>query len=137
MTTPLMKKSVLVAAMPDADARLSVILAGHELHFVRTLQAATAALAGGKFQLVVIDLHFDDSRMFDLLRHIRTRGEFDAVAVMCVRTQRAQWASVTTRGLEIAVKALGGHGFVDLSVFADDDAGNRSVRALIEGLLQP
>ena len=123
-----MKKMVLVA--DHADARLSGILAAHELAFVRTLDEAKAALAGRNFDLILIGVHFDESRMFDLLRYVRWQERHRATPVICVLTVDFTRHSIAAEGVEIAVKALGGTAFIDLKALSDSEA-----RRLIDDLL--
>jgi PleD family two-component response regulator len=123
-----MKKTILVA--DHSDARLSAILAGHELTFVRTLDEAKAVLAVRVFDLIVIGVHFDESRMFDLLRLIRWQERHRATPVVCVLTVDFARHAVAGEGLEIAVKALGGTAYVDLKASGDGEA-----RRIIEDLL--
>src|SRR5262245_50719605 len=117
MTAVPMKKTVLVA--DHADARLSAILAEHELAFVRTLDEAKATLTGRNFDLIVIGVHFDESRMFDLLRHVRWQERHRAVPVVCVLTADFTRHAIATEGVEIAVKALGATAFLDLKALGD------------------
>jgi len=115
-----MKKSILVA--DHADARLSALLSGHELTFVSTLDEAKRTLSGRNFDLIVIGVHFDESRMFDLLRHVRGQERHRATPVVCVLTAEFARHAVAAEGLEIAVKALAGTAYVDLKTKGDTEA---------------
>jgi PleD family two-component response regulator len=115
-----MKKLILVA--DHSDARLSAMLAGHDLVFVRTLDEAKAVLAGRNFDLIVIGVHFDESRMFDLLRHVRWQERHRATPVVCVLTVEFSRHAIAAEGLEIAVKALGGTAYLDLKSVGDGEA---------------
>jgi hypothetical protein len=127
-----MAKTILVADRPESDRRISEILAGHELVFVRTMAEARRALEADKFELVIIGVHFDDSRMFDLLRELAA-----GTRVVCARSQHFVSPAITLEGLEIAAKALGCTLFLDLTWYADDASGNAAVRKLLESLLSP
>jgi CheY-like chemotaxis protein len=123
-----MSKVVLVA--DTGDARLPGILAGYSLSFVRTLDEAKSILAGHNFDLIVIGVHFDESRMFDLLRYVRGQERHRATPVVCVLTVDFTRHAVAAEGLEIAVKALGGTAYLDLKSLGDGE-----VRRVIEDLL--
>jgi DNA-binding response OmpR family regulator len=123
-----MSKNVLIA--DTGDARLSAILAGHNLAFVSKLDEAKNLLAGRGFDLIVIGVHFDDSRMFDLLRLVRGQERHRATPVICVLTVDFTRHAIAGEGLEIAVKALGGTAYVDLK-----RTGDTEVRQLIDELL--
>src|SRR5262245_19033628 len=128
MTASPMKKTVLVAE--HADPRLSAILAAHELVFVRSLDEAKSTLTGRNFDLIVICVHFDESRMFDLLRYVRWQERHRATPVVCVLTLDFARQAIATEGVEIAVKALGGTAFLELKALSDGEA-----RRAIEDLL--
>ena len=128
-----MTRKILIADTREGDRRISQILAGHELVFVRTLADARRALQHETFALVLLGVHFDDSRMFDLLRALRG----SAPPVVCMRSHEFASPAITIEGLEIAAKALGCSLFLDLTWYADDPTGNGAVRQQLEALLKP
>jgi len=131
-----MRKRILVADIPDSDRRLTAILNGHELAFARTLGEAQRMLAQAGFDLVVIGVHFDDSRMFDLVRHVRGGGQNEP-PVACVRSHHFVSPALSIEGLEIAAKALACNLFIDLTKYPDDAGGNAEVRQRLEALFTP
>ncbi|HEX7220779.1 MAG TPA: hypothetical protein VF280_16325 [Burkholderiales bacterium] len=128
---------ILVADTPAGDRRISEILPGYELEFVRTLGAAQRAIDRERFALVLVGVHFDESRMFDLLRYLQARSAPAGCAVICMRTHHFASTAITIEGLEIATKALGCNLFLDLTWYADDAAGNAALRQLLEALINP
>ena len=128
-----MAKRILVADTPEGDRRISAILDGHDLVFVRTLGEAQRMLQREPFGLILIGVHFDDSRMFDLLRSVQASGR----PVVCMRSHQFASPAITIEGLEIATKTLGCHLFLDLTWYADDATGNGALRQLLEALLSP
>jgi CheY-like chemotaxis protein len=128
---------ILVADTSANDRRLSAILAGHDVGFVRTLAEAQRLLAQQQFDLVMIGVHFDDSRMFDLVRHVRAGGGHADKPVACLRSHRFLSAAISLEGLEIAARALACNLFLDLTRYPDDAHGNAEVRKLLDGLLTP
>jgi PleD family two-component response regulator len=121
-------KKILVADVPQMDARYAAAFAGCEIAFVRSLGEAHQALEGRPCDLVAIGVYFDDSQVFDLLRYIRADDEHGEVPVVCVRGQPG-FTAVSGRMLEGTVKALAGDAFVDLVHFADEAGGNAALRA--------
>jgi PleD family two-component response regulator len=105
---------VLVADVPEADEKIRECLPGHDLHFVRTLGAAIRELRRDGYQLIVIGMHFDDSRMFELLRYVRTLHQHKDVPVICVQCEEVMLSEAVLKNMEDAVKALGGNAFIDL-----------------------
>ena len=133
-----MPKRILVADTSDSDRRLSAILGGHDLVFARTMGEAQRLLAQQQFDLVMIGVHFDDSRMFDLMRHVRAGGHHADKPVACVRSHRfVSAAAISLEGLQIAARALACNLFLDLTKYPDDAHGNAEVRKLLDGLLTP
>jgi len=123
-----MKKTILVA--DHSDARLAAILATYETVFVHTIDEAKASLDGRNYDLIVIGVHFDESRMFDLLRYVRWQERHRSTPVICVLTVDFARHAIAAEGLEIAIKALGGTAYIDLKAIGDGDA-----RRIIEELL--
>jgi DNA-binding NtrC family response regulator len=126
---------ILVADVPSMDARYSAALAGWTLAFARTMHEARATLAAQRCVAVVIGVYFDDSQMFDLVRAIRADDFQNEVPIICVRGSPG-YTAVTTRALEMAVKALAADAFVDLLHFADDQAGDAALRTIVQRYLK-
>jgi hypothetical protein len=111
---------ILVADVPEMDERIRHCLPGHELVFARTLAQALAKLRRDGFSFVVIGLHFDESRMFELLSHVRSLPHYREVPVVCVQGLDIVMPEAVMRTVDMAVKALGGTAFVDLRDAAHD-----------------
>jgi SpoU rRNA methylase family enzyme len=105
---------VLVADVPEEDEKIRECLPGHELVFVRTLGDAIRALRANGYQLVVIGMHFDESRMFELLQYTKAMPAYKDVPVICVQCLEMGLAEAVLKNMDDAVKALGGTAFVDL-----------------------
>jgi DNA-binding response OmpR family regulator len=132
----MLKRVILVADTTESDRRLTEILAGHELVFARSLGDAQRLLAQREFDLLLVGVHFDDSRMFDLVRHVRSGGQ-PKPPVACVRSHRFMSPALSIEGLEIAARALACNLFLDLTKYPDDARGNAEARKLLEELLTP
>src|SRR5437870_13665032 len=79
------KSRILVACVQEAYPRLFAIFTGHELTFVTTLADAHQALKADRFNMIMIGVNFDESRMFDLLQHVRADSKYSRVPVVCFR----------------------------------------------------
>jgi hypothetical protein len=66
--------------------------------------------------VVVCGCHFDEGRMYDLLRHLKATQELARVPFMAVRCVEGDMAldDALYESVKIAVRALGGNAFVDL-----------------------
>ena len=119
-------KKILVADVPQMDARYTAALPGWEIEFARTLGAARQALGGARYDLIAIGVYFDDSQMFDLVRALRAAERTAALPILCVRG-RPGFTAVSSGTLETALRALGADRFIDLleSAGAEADAALR------------
>jgi PleD family two-component response regulator len=133
--TAMHNKKILVADVPELDARLAAVLDGRELHFVRTVGQAMRALAQQDFELLVISVHFDDSRMFDLLREARSEARNQGIPIVCVREPGHGFTAISGHTLEVTCRALDANLFLDLAALNDDAQRAAALRAAIEGLL--
>jgi CheY-like chemotaxis protein len=84
--------------------------------------------------MIVIDLNFDEVRMFDLLHHVRTLAVCNDVPVVCVQASDA--GAGLSAAFDRLVKMFGGKGFVDLRVHNDPLAGAfQQLRRIVAGEL--
>lgn len=130
-----MNHKILVADVPELDPLLAGVLAGKRLVFVRTVHEAIRALAQEQFALLVISVHFDDSRMFDLLRQVRTDGRNNAIPIVCVREPGRGFTAISSHTLEVTCRALDADAFLDLATIADAPGRDAALRGAIESLL--
>lgn len=105
---------VLIADVQEMHERIRECLPGHECVTVTSMAQATAALRHDGFSLIVIGVHFDESRMFELLTHVRSLPAYKDAAVVCVQGIDLRMPEPVARTVDMAVKALGGTAFVDL-----------------------
>ena len=108
------KARVLCAAIPELDDKLRDCLPGQDISFVRTMHQAVSALRRDGFELLVIDLNFDESRMFELLQYVRALPKYRDVPVICTYADHVNLTDAVIRNIDVAVKALGGMAFLDL-----------------------
>ena len=106
---------ILVADNADGFAAFRDALAGgFRLLPAETLDAARDALQHHP-QLVVCGCHFDEGRMYDLLRHLKASQEHAGVPFLAVRCVEGELLDdALYESVKIAVRALGGNAFVDL-----------------------
>ena len=126
-----------MAAVPDLDARMVQLFSGHQLYFARTLDEGLRALEREAFDLLIISVHFDDSRMFDLLRKVRIEGRNKGIPIICVREPGLGFTAVSGNTLEVTCRALDASAFLDLARMKDDEERNAALRSAVESLLSP
>lgn len=130
---PLLGRKILLAAA--ATERLRRILQGHELTVAAHVEEAKAELQKREFDMVILGVHFDESRMFELLRLVRTFPMNQLTPVVCMLTAPSRLSDVAIEGIDHAVKAMLANAFLNLSRFPDDEAGDARVRRIIDYLI--
>jgi hypothetical protein len=112
MSTP---PRILVADHPDAfEAFRGALTTAAALTRVGTLEAARNALQDEP-ALVVCGCHFDEGRMYDLLRHLKALPALERIPFLAVRCVEGELLDdALYESVKIAVRALGGNAFVDL-----------------------
>jgi PleD family two-component response regulator len=105
---------VLVAADAEMDEKVRDCLPGHDLTFVRTVYDAIRVLRNDAFELVVIGLNFDESRMLELLQYVRALPAYKEIPVICVYGDHLNLSDAVMKNIDVAVKALGGMAFLNL-----------------------
>ncbi len=130
---PLRGKPILVAV--EGVDRLTRILAGHDLTLSKNIDLAKAELQKREFAMVILGVNFDESRMFELLRLVRTYPLNQLTPVVCMLTTESRLSDVAIEGLDHAVKAMLANAFLNLNKFPDNEAGNARVRRIIDYLI--
>ena len=117
-----MKKKILVAVAPAATELIASVLDDvASVDVAHTFAEAETAIAGG-VDLIIVGTFFDGSRMFDLLRLVKSGPATRHVPVICARAISApgKGASATDppilSNLDVvssASRSLGAEGFLD------------------------
>lgn len=125
----------ILLAVEDTE-RLRRILEGHVLTVATTVEQAKSEMQRREFAMIIIAVNFDESRMFELLRLVRTYEVNQLTPVVCMLTSSSSRLSdVAIEGLDHAVKAMLANAFLNLNRFPDDPAGNARVRRIIDYLI--
>lgn len=130
---PLRGRRILLAV--DNSERLARILAGHDLVVTETVEQAKAEMQRRAFAMIILGVNFDESRMFELLRLVRTYEPNELTPAVCVLTTPSRLSDVAIEGLDHAVKAMLANAFLNLGKFPDDPSGNARVRRIIDYLI--
>ena len=105
---------IVVADSPDAfEVFRTALASSFELVGAATFAQARTALDPPP-ALVVCGCHFDEGRMYDLLRHMKASVPLGRVPFMAVRCLEGELDDTLYESVKIAVRALGGNAFVDL-----------------------
>jgi hypothetical protein len=105
---------VLVADTPEsAEAFRDLLTSSFDLVRATTFEAARDALDPPP-ALVVCGCHFDEGRMYDVLRLIKATPGLGSLPFLAVRCLEGELDDPLYESVKIAVRALGGNAFVDV-----------------------
>jgi hypothetical protein len=124
---------VLIADVAPEDARLRAILQGDDLQFVRTTREMEEAIKAEPFDLGVVCLMFDESRMFETARYMRGRS----LRVACIRGNSASKHHVTIDRYRETVTAMGADALIDFVPIPNGQAGNDHIRRQLYQCVRP
>lgn len=126
----------MVAIVPTKVDLWRRILAGYELAVVITLREAMQRLGEESLAMVIIGVHFDESRMFALLEAIRSQAKYRDIPVLVVLSPgQYAFTDIAVEGIDRAVTALGANGFLNLDHFPDDARGEAEIRSIVYHLI--
>jgi CheY-like chemotaxis protein len=109
---------ILIAEPAEGDEFLeSLLKPRHELVVVATMNSAVTRLKKDTFDLIIIDLHFDESRMFDLMNVIRAMSKYDEKPIICVASKSTRITQTVIDGMSFTARALGAWMFLDLQKY--------------------
>lgn len=107
------KPKLLVAIRPKGLPRLGKALEEEfSLVFCHTLADAQAML-DGDIEAIVCGTNFDESRMFDLLRYVKSEDLTRDLPFVCVKVFGNVLHEGTYAGVEKAAKLLGASAYID------------------------
>lgn len=131
-----MKYKIVVAIRPeDAEVMRRVLGDEFDLILCTSLPEAQAALTPG-IAMIVCGVHFDDGRMFDLLKYAKSHDALRAIPFWGVLRDEGMLSSAITRGIRTAMKTLGANGLFNLSQVPQNEDQEKSFQALRATLAQ-
>ncbi|CAN5117017.1 hypothetical protein BH10CYA1_BH10CYA1_63320 [soil metagenome] len=122
---------ILIAGTPDSVATIERIL-GQQYQFiaVSTMAEAVVQLKEEAFDLIMIGVHFDDSRMFELLPRVRATPEQSGKPIICFATRDTPLTRTMNETIDMVSKKLGAWMYLDqydYSICKDPDAEIRRI----------
>jgi CheY-like chemotaxis protein len=105
---------VLLAQAAGINSAIRESLGACEVRSVQTFDEAKRALERETFDLVLIDLQFDQSRMLELLEYLKCLDGYQDVPVVCLQGTDRRVSDALRTNMNHAVRALGGRAFFDL-----------------------
>jgi hypothetical protein len=120
---------ILIAGIEESNPRLSAIFGDCDVTFVDRMAEAEAALVE-PYDVMLIAVRFDESRMFDLMRYLKANPALSRMPVICYRSSRRSLIATPLgrQGVELASRALGASDFLDLVTDRDAERANARFR---------
>lgn len=105
---------VLIADEPIGASFLQSLLADeHELLIVDTLKIAVETLWQRDFDLIIIGVHFDDSRMYELMTECKSIPTCIGKPIICFCTRETVLTRTMHESIDVSSKALGAWMYID------------------------
>jgi hypothetical protein len=118
---------VLVAGTKQGIASVREVLRDDcELVGAQSVAEALAAVERG-VDLIICNVRFDDSRMFDFLGALAGRPAARGVPVICCRVLHRPLSAGARRAIALALEALGVDEFVDMQAI-EEERGQEAAR---------
>ena len=124
---------VVAAVSRTVKPRLRAILPNSELRFVSAGSELVQALDEARCDMMIVEVHFDDSSAAAALRCVLARD--DIFPVVCVREVNCERPAHAALGALRMAAGIGAQAFVHLPDYPDGEQGNARVRAMLEELL--
>lgn len=129
-----MRPKLLLAVRPE-DVALSKGILGEEFNavFCHSYEEACAEL-DDSVRLVTCGVHFDNGKVFDLLRFVRENPRSADLPFFILLGAGSRYSPAIVQGIRAAAKLLKVTAFTDLTRFSDKLGANASVDALRQGI---
>jgi len=124
---------VIVAVSHSVKSRIRAILPHCELRFVSAGSDLVRALDEARCDMMIVEVHFNESSAAPALRCVLARDE--TFPVVCVREVQCDRPPHAALGALRMAAGVGAQAFVDLVDYPDSEAGNAGARAVLDGLL--
>jgi response regulator RpfG family c-di-GMP phosphodiesterase len=127
-----MSKAILIADLPEpAEFVRQALRLEYTPVCVHAFDNALEAAETTQFDLIICGLHFDESRMMELLWKVKQLPQYENVPFLCIRALAAH--PETTESVKTVHAALGAAGFVELANMDEESANN--LRSEVEKLI--
>jgi len=125
--------NIFIADTPEGVADLERILGKrHQLTVVSKMRAAEAALEQGTFDLIIIGVHFDESRMFDLLPKVKASANNADKPIICFCGRDTEMTRYMHDSLEFSSKKLGAWMYLDQHLYNVVQNSDAELRRVIQ-----
>ncbi|HJV50084.1 MAG TPA: hypothetical protein VJ652_01400 [Noviherbaspirillum sp.] len=134
----LQEKRRLLVAIRHEDVPLCNAIIDNAYHalFCHTYEQAVYCLDGSIYA-VVCGVHFDNGKVFDFLRHVRTHPVAHDTPVFILLGNSSRYSPAIVHGMRRAAEVLGVTAFTDLIHLTDKVGREQAIEVLRDGLRNP
>lgn len=131
------KRTLLLAIRPE-DTHLATAIIDNPDHavFCHTYEQAQASLNDGIYA-VVCGVHFDNGKVFDYLRYVRSHPAMHDVPIFILLGNSSRYSPSIVHGMRRAAEVLGVTAFTDLIRLTDKVGKEQAFEILREGVRNP
>lgn len=126
------KLRILIADLPATAPRIASLVARHDVVVAPTLAAARSALLAAPFDVILVNVQFDESHMFEVIDAARSGSLNGSASIVCLRAGGDRASLISPLLLARCVAPLGVRHIIDLDAYPDDPAGNAALRGALE-----
>lgn len=130
-----MKRIFIAATADDVAAMKRILEQKHETVVVTTMAQAVDKLKEQTFDLIMVGVHFDESRMFELLRDVHLIAKNAGTPIICFCTRDTPLTRTMHESIAVASKALGAWMYLDQHEFNVVKDPDGEMRRIIERCL--
>jgi hypothetical protein len=76
--------------------------------------ASAQLLLDESIDLIICGMHFDDSRMFDLLQYAKSNPKTRSIPFLCIKSNQGIVPVRVIKSVELASYVLGSDGFIEM-----------------------
>lgn len=130
----LMARIFLAATNQGISCLERILGTGHEFTTASTMEEAVCKLWQEPFDLIVVGLHFDESRMFELLPLTKTHKNAET-PIICFCMRDTAITRIMHRSIELTSKVFGAWMYIDQHEYTDRENPDAEIRRVIERCL--
>jgi CheY-like chemotaxis protein len=129
MTEAAQRKLILIADIPEgAEAVKACLSPHHDLVLVHSLAAATRLIENVDFDAIICGTHFDDSRMIELLKEVRTDSRYSEKPFVIVRVVPTNLTAEIEANAKQMALVLGATAYITIDEFCGDTFSEELLR---------
>jgi hypothetical protein len=128
---------ILLAGSSERIAFLASALAQYQIYQVHDMKQAQDLLKRMPFDAVLCSTHFDDAKMFDLLKCVRDDPGTHNARFICLSESTQTHSNGMQDSVTIAARYLGASACLVLEEYGTDDMSRQALNRDVQSLISP